>query len=162
MKKPVVIFCGLIFLSLIFTGCGGSDSEYRPCREILETLRDESEYGFDTVYSVGDETFDESFDNLYAFEKRLVDDSAIMFIEEGGLADEISIFHVIDSDDIKIVRDKLDLRIQSRLQIFEAYKPAEAGKVENAEVMVNGNYVALIISADNEMIEASIRKIIAN
>lgn len=152
---------GLILITALISGCGTDKAEVKPCKDILESLKENGDYGFDIVYTEGDENFDESFEFLYDFEKRLVDDSAIMFIEDGGYADEISLFHVKESGDVKIVREKLELRIESRLQVFNAYKPEEASKVSNAKVMVSGNYVALIISSDNEMAEADIRKIIA-
>ena len=52
-------------------------------------------------------------------------------------------------------------RIEDRKNQFSGYKPEEVYKLDNAIVMVQGRYVALIIGEDPQMLESGIREAIS-
>ncbi|MDD5927727.1 MAG: DUF4358 domain-containing protein [Firmicutes bacterium] len=113
------------------------------------------------MVSYGEELYEESFDNLYGIQYGDISDGAILYTEEGGLADEISIVRMNDNNDISIARQKMTDRIESRRKTFAGYKPEEVQKLDEASVIVQGNYVVLIISNSNDDFEAEIRRVIS-
>ena len=66
-----------------------------------------------------------------------------------------------ENGDVQVAKQKLQDRIEERRGAFAGYKPEEVYKLDNASVIVQGNYAALIISDDNEGFEAEIRRVIS-
>ena len=146
---------------VILTGCGSEDSG-ASCREILDGCKKIAPEGsFDTLVSYGEDLYEDSFDNLYGIQFKDISDGAILYTESGGLADEISIVCMKENGDVQVAKQKLQDRIEERRGAFAGYKPEEVYKLDNASVIVQGNYAALIISDDNEGFEAEIRKVIS-
>lgn len=157
---PLILMFSII--AAIFSGCG-KDSDYASCRDILDACRAiAGEGSFDTLVCYGEELYDDSFDNLYGIQFKDISDGAILYAEEGGLADEISIVCMKENKDVPVARQKLQDRIEMRRNTFAGYKPEEVYKLDNASVIVQGNYAALIISDDNESFEAEIRRVISD
>ena len=104
--------------------------------------------------------FPNNFDRLYNFSIKKIDDGAIAYASTGGYADEISIVYVDSDKDKKTVQGYFQARIQTRIQNFTGYKPKEVQKLENAKVIIQGNYVVLIICDNVENIETAIRQAI--
>ena len=69
--------------------------------------------------------------------------------------------YMTENGDVQVAKQKLQERIEERRNTFAGYKPEEVYKLDNASVIVQGNYAALIISDDNEGFEAEIRRIIS-
>ena len=165
-KKTVSALSLIMILMLaiatsLFSGCG-KDSGHASCRDILDACRKIAPEGsFDTLAAYGEELYDDSFDSLYGIQFKEISDGAILYIEEGGCADEISIVYMKENEDVSVARQKLQERIETRRNTFEGYKPEEIYKLDNASVIVQGNYAALIISDDNEGFEAEIRRVIS-
>lgn len=150
-----------MIITVMFYGCA-SDRAGAGCREILDACRNIAPEGsFDTMACYGEDIYDDSFDNLYGIQYEDISDGAILYTEEGGLADEISIVRMKKNEDISIAKQKLQDRIESRRKTFAGYKPEEVRKLDNAIVMVQGNYTALIISDNNDEFEAEIRRVIS-
>ena len=146
---------------VIMTGCGSEDSG-ASCREIIDGCKKIAPEGsFDTLVSYGEDLYEDSFDNLYGIQFKDISDGAILYTESGGLADEISIVCMKDNSDVQVAKQKLQERIEARRKTFSGYKPEEVYKLDNASVIVQGNYAALIISDDNESFESEIRRIIS-
>ncbi|MGN0735579.1 MAG: DUF4358 domain-containing protein [Anaerovoracaceae bacterium] len=163
-KKIITALVMIVMLAasfIIITGCSSDDSG-ASCRDILDGCRKIAREGsFDTLVSYGEELYDDSFDNLYGIQFKDISDGAILYTESGGLADEISIVCMKDNNDVQVAKQKLQERIEERRNTFAGYKPEEVYKLDNAIVIIQGNYAALIISDDNEGFEAEIRKIIS-
>lgn len=69
----------------------------------------------------------------------------------GGSPDEIAVFEMSSSDDIPAVKKMLEERVAGKKSTCEQY-PLAANYVymfDDNNVVVNGNFVALIICADN-------------
>ena len=163
-KKRITVFFMLTLvaaLALALSSCGEKGKE-AACRDILNACKDIAPEGsFDTLVSYGEDLYDDSFDNLYGIQFKDVSDGAILYTESGGLADEISIVCMKENGDVQVAKQKLQDRIEERRGAFAGYKPEEVYKLDNASVIVQGNYAALIISDDNEGFEAEIRKVIS-
>ena len=87
----------------------------------------------------------------------MIDDGAVLQTASGGVADEVSVLHLKKSEDVSIARQKLEARVTERRNQFNGYKPEEVYKLDNARVVVQGNYAALIVSDDADTIEAALR-----
>ena len=157
--------CVLLFALLVtvMSGCGSGDTAKGPsCADILNYVKDATEEGFDIVYDYDDKEYVDNFSFMYGVQWDMIDDGGILYTEKGGLADEISLMHLKDSGDISIAKEKLNDRIAERRNQFNGYKPEEVYKLDNANVMVQGNYVALIIGEDPAALEVEIRHAITN
>lgn len=165
MRKRLSVFlCLLLGLSLtsgLLSGCGSAHTG-AACLDIVKGCASVAEAGsFDTWASYGEALYDDSFSTMYGVQYDMLDDGAILYTGEGGLADEISVMHLKESGDVSIAKSKLEDRIIQRRKTFVGYKPEEVSKLDNAYVMVQGNYVALLISDDNTRFETEIRRIIS-
>lgn len=161
MKKKLVFVLALILAVSVFTACGGNDDNVK-CVDIVKACKDITPEGsFDEWYSYGEEAYDESFSNLYGVQYDMIDDGAILQTAAGGVADEISVLHVKKNEDVSIAQSKLSDRITERTSEFNGYKPEEVYKLDNARVIVQGNYVCLIEADDPDSIETEIRRVIS-
>lgn len=161
MKKKLVFVLALILAVSVFTACGGNDDNVK-CVDIVKACKDITPEGsFDEWYSYGEEAYDESFSNLYGVQYDMIDDGAILQTAAGGVADEISVLHVKKNEDVSIAQSKLSDRITERTSEFNGYKPEEVYKLDNARVIVRGNYVCLIAADDPDSIETEIRRVIS-
>ena len=162
MKKIfTVLLIAAVTLGLL-AGCGGSKNSGPSCTDILSKVRDSQESGFDTMYTYSDEEYKDNFDFMYGITWDMIDDGGILYTEQGGLADEISIVHLKDQSDISIAKEKFGNRIEDRKNTFQGYKPEEVYKLDNAKVIVQGNYVCLIIAEDSDLMETTIRDAVTN
>ena len=65
-------------------------------------------------------------------------------------------------NEVKIRKDKFTDRLEDRRNTFSGYKPEEVYKLDNARIIVQGNYVALIIAEDAGAMETLIRDAVTN
>lgn len=146
----------------IFCACGNSSTENVKCLDIVKACKNAASEGtLDEWYSYGEDLYDDSFDNLYGVQFDMIDDGAVLQTSSGGVADEVSVMHLKKSEDVSIAKNKLEDRITERRQEFSGYKPEEVYKLDNARVVVQGNYVALIVSDDADQVEAALRDTIS-
>lgn len=67
----------------------------------------------------------------------------------GAYPDEIAVFKMKSADDVNAVKSVLEKRVESQSATFKDYTPDEMYKIDGNNVVTSGNYVALIICADN-------------
>ena len=67
----------------------------------------------------------------------------------GAYPDEIAVFKMKSADDVNAVKSVLEKRVESQSTAFKDYTPDEMYKIDGNNVVTSGNYVALIICADN-------------
>ncbi len=161
MKRPIVLFFVFALVLVLLAGCGSSDGGDASCADILSYVKDNVSDGFDVVYSYNDSKYQDNFSFMYGITWDMIADGGIIYTEKGGLADEISIVRLKDQADVKIAKDKFTDRLEERKNQFGGYKPEEVYKLDNAMIMVQGNYVALIIGEDPASLEVLIRNAIA-
>lgn len=160
-KTALVLLAVIVGISM-FCACGDSGIENVKCLDIVKACKDAASEGtLDEWYSYGEDLYDDSFDNLYGVQFDMIDDGAVLQTSSGGVADEVSVMHMKKSEDVSIAKSKLEDRITERRQEFSGYKPEEVYKLDNARVVVQGNYVALIVSDDADQVEAALRNAIS-
>ena len=67
----------------------------------------------------------------------------------GAYPDEIAVFQLKSADDVADVKAMLEKRVEAQTATFKDYTPDEMYKIDGKNVVTSGNYVALIICADN-------------
>ncbi len=161
-KRLLFMFLCIALLLVCLTACGGGGHSGPACKDILTACSEVAAEGtFDTVVSYGEDLYTDSFPTMYGLDYDLIDDGAIIYTASGGTADEISIFHLKDQKDVSLARQKLAERQESRRNTFAGYVPEEVQKVDDARIIVQGSYVALLISDDNDAMETAIRTAIS-
>lgn len=161
MKKRQIWILMLILALCIMTGCAAGGANVK-CTDIVKACKAvTAEDSLDEYYSYGEELYDDSFSSLYAVRFDMIDDGAVLQTAAGGKADELSILHLKKNEDVQLARSKLSDRLSERMELFAGYKPEEVYKLENARIIIQGNYVALIVSDEADAIEAEIRRVIS-
>lgn len=67
----------------------------------------------------------------------------------GAYPDELAVFCMKSSADTAAVKEMLEKRLEKQSAAFKDYTPDEMYKIDGNNVVVSGNYVALIICSDN-------------
>ncbi len=67
----------------------------------------------------------------------------------GAYPDELAVFCMKSSADTAAVKEMLEKRVEKQSAAFKDYTPDEMYKIDGNNVVVSGNYVALIICSDN-------------
>ena len=72
-----------------------------------------------------------------------------------GTADEIAVIAVKDPEDVTEAADSLRAHVESRRKLFLQYGPAEAARVEKAQVFTKDQYAVLIICDDSPAVKTA-------
>ena len=78
-----------------------------------------------------------------------IDSYSAYICGSGAYPDEIAVFKMKSADDVDAVKSVLEKRVESQSATFKDYTPDEMYKIDGNNVVTCGNYVALIICADN-------------
>ena len=78
-----------------------------------------------------------------------IDSYSAYICGSGAYPDEIAVFKMKSADDVNAVKSVLEKRVESLSTTFKDYTPDEMYKIDGNNVVTSGNYVALIICADN-------------
>ncbi len=78
-----------------------------------------------------------------------IDSFSAYICGSGAYPDEIAVFKLKSADDVADVKAMLEKRVENQTATFKDYTPDEMYKIDGKNVVTSGNYVALIICADN-------------
>lgn len=78
-----------------------------------------------------------------------IDSYSAYICGSGAYPDEIAVFKMKSADDVNTVKSVLEKRVENQSATFKDYTPDEMYKIDGNNVVTSGNYVALIICADN-------------
>lgn len=150
MKKNLAILFAIV-LPFLLTGCAEP-----PAKAVdLTALGSEIETEIALPDSMEDITAGD-LQRLYGI------DSAqyVQFIGKittvGVLGDEIVVVEAVDADAVAGIQEKMENRYQAKRKEMEDYLPEEYEKINNGGVVTKGNYVALLVSSEQEKLEALI------
>lgn len=157
MKKLITVFA-LAALCVVFAlgsvACKGSD---KPANDVPSAVTTKSPAEiYNAVAAVA--KFDgmtvvptRDYTDIYGIDPAKVDSSVWYMSENPSLnADEVAIFKLSDETYAEQLSKLFKDRIARQLQVAETYSPAEASKLENAEVVVNGSWVYYCVGAEAE------------
>ncbi len=88
--------------------------------------------------------------NYYEIDAQTVDSFSAYICGSGAYPDEIAVFKLKSSGDAEAAKAALEKRVESQTKTFENYTPNEMYKIDGKNIVTNGSYIALIISADNK------------
>ena len=160
MKKRAIVFTLTAVLLLALTACGNQNDSVKCVKAVETALEKVKSADIDTTVNYDEDAYGENFERLYNFSKEQVDDGVIAYASSGGSADEISVVHVADSSDVNGIKKYMEARLEKRLQEFQNYKPEEVSKIENGKVVVQQQYVILVISNKADDIINAMREVL--
>jgi len=149
-----IAFC--LVTMFIFAGCNKADTlqkDVKSVRQILESVEDKA---FDETACFDDGIFRDNCKKLYGIDCSELADGGIMYVSDGGSADEISIIKMKENQERAV--QALEKRAEKRVRDFTGYKPDELAKIENAKIFGLNGFSVLIISDNAD----SLMKIIEN
>ncbi len=159
MIKKIRIFAVVMAIALVFTACSQTQSEGEtdtPAAQVappdLATLAD----NMHAAGTWGDELMlldPAVIPNLYEVGEGNVAEIFVYSSSTMSTAEEVAIFMAEDEESVAYIEEMIDLRLQSLQFAFEDYIPEEMPKIENAKVITNGLYVALIVADDTSAVE---------
>ncbi len=88
-------------------------------------------------------------DDFYEVDIDKIESYSAYICGSGAYPDELAVFCMKSSNDTTAVKDMLEKRVEKQTASFKDYTPDEMYKIDGNNVVVSGNYVALIICSDN-------------
>ena len=76
---------------------------------------------------------------------------------DGGTAEEIAVIKLKDAGKAAAMMDSLHQHMETRLGTFREYNPEQAPLAENAVIIHEGRYVALIVCEKNGLVQNAFR-----
>lgn len=147
-KKLSGLLCACLLLSL--SACGSAETADTETSwtvwQMAEAIRTSQEPQMEmTAIQPGDELYETYLTDSYGLDISGVEDGAI-FVAGGASAQEIAVLHI--TGDAGNAAEALRRYLEGRIGAFIGYLPEEAALLEGAEVVVRGNYAALLACAD--------------
>jgi len=144
---------------MLMTGCGSSDTGSSVSLSDLQTamLAADEQLPEMTVISGSDENASLNFTSLCDFDYENVEDYFYAYATD-GTAPEIAVVEVKDSLDIPELMDDLKEHVEQRKGTMEAYSPDQVTLVENYVLTSQDQYVTLIISPQNGLVQNAFKE----
>ena len=146
MRTLRSIFALTLAIALLLTGC-----TQRPQTSAKEV--DIAKLADDMLASltIDDDMMELNKDtivNLYEYDAESIDTFKVYASATMSTANEVAVFKAANSEGVEYIEEMLSLRIQTQKFNYENYVPAEMAKIENAQILKNGLYVAMIVNDD--------------
>ena len=141
MKKIRLFVLAAMLMSVLLCGCGSQAKEVN-LGSVLDSIEKQVTLPDNmTVMTADDLT------KLYGIDSSEYVQFAGMYTSVGTVSDEILMIEASGSvDDLKA---KVDERYRTKQNEMKDYLPDEYAKINECEVRVDGNYIAMFISADH-------------
>lgn len=128
-------------LCLSLAACGGEESKTIDINALAEELVNAATFGepmnsLDSSVALG----------LYGCAEGT---SVCAYAGTGATAEEVAVFDCGSSDTAAALVSSLTQRNETRISQYSSYNPTEVPKLESAVIMQGGQYVVLIVAADN-------------
>lgn len=145
MRTLKSIFALTLAMALLLTGCT------RPQTTTKDV--DVAKLADDMLASltIDDEMMELNQDtivNLYEYDAESIAAFKVYASATMSTANEVAVFKAANSEGVEYIQEMLSLRIQTQKFNYENYVPAEMSKIENAQILKNGLYVAMIVNDD--------------
>lgn len=156
--KKYISFVLLTAMLTVASACGTSNSSPSAETSISMDKLQESMLSADTTLpemtkiSSDDDQADLNFSYLSDLSYDLVDSYFYAYAAE-GTAEEIAVIKLKDKSDVSTMMQSIHDHIESRQGTFQEYDPEQAVLTEKAVVTRQGNYIALIISSKNGLVQ---------
>lgn len=158
MRKITKIIAALLVPAMLvsLTACGGNTSSTGTANSSVESSVNVSAPSDITKKIMEDIKFpsmaeikSDRLSTYYEVEAEKIDSFSAYICGSGAYPDEIAIFKMKSADDVNAVKAALDKRVESQTTTFKDYTPDEMYKIDGKNIIISGNYIALIICSDN-------------
>ena len=158
MKKITKFLAALLVPAMIIslTACGGDTSSTATENSSAQSSVNASapaditsKIMIDIKFPSMAEIKDDRLASYYDIDASKIDSFSAFICGSGAYPDEIAIFKMKSSDDVQTVKTVLEGRVEKQTTTFKDYTPDEMYKIDGKNIVVNGNYIALIICSDN-------------
>ena len=154
MKKKVLICISLIIILIIIGIIIFLNMKNENIQINIEELSEEifkSESFEDELIKVDSEMVM----NNYGFTNEEIK-QLISYQGSGATSEEILVLEVNDKSKLNNIKEKINVRLAERKEVFESYLPKEVYKIDNNILSIKGNYVILCISNDTNKVNTII------
>ena len=148
MKNKKIIATILMSLTLL-TACNSGGSE--ASASVSEMAKGVTECGVN--FNELAEVPTDKIANVYGLSEDDYSEASAYIAGSGGYADEVAIFKASSSDKVSTIEDALNKRLESRKKDFDGYVAEQYDILCDSEVITTGDYVCLIVCADNDTAE---------
>lgn len=147
MKRKMTALSLLLALVLLLSACSGGVKADKGLTEIFEEIKGQ----YPLAEMVEFTTIDQ-LDRNYGITEDMVDEFAGGKGSGDVTADEIVLIKAKDQQSVEKIAEKLDTRLQSKLNQNKNYNPKLAEIIEKCSVESRDLYVTLIIAEDAQKI----------
>lgn len=102
----------------------------------MSVLTSESEDGEDLFHYLSDLDYDKVDGYYFAY-------------AAGGTAEEIAVIRLGSESDVREATESLQRHVKNRVGLFQYYEPEQAEVAEDAQILTQGNLVALVICPED-------------
>ena len=162
-----VFICSLAAIGLVScAGSGGKDSTPSPSiatekpvnlnidvAELAKEMFESGDYT-DELSQLEDDMFDAVFQTV---DLQMLT-SKVAYVGSGASAEQIVVAEAKDEASANKVKEALSQKVKDDISQNEDYLPQEVNKLENPVLVVDGKYVILCVSNDNDKIEQILLK----
>lgn len=140
MKKIIAVVLMMVIAAMCLTACG---SKPAPAKEAdLNAVMASFNLGEDMMSLDADDLLD-------AYGIKSVDVKQFAAMTSTGLeCDEIVLIEAVDADAAGRIKTALETRYQAKVDQTVNYQPDQYAIIKECSVTTNGNYVAMIVSAN--------------
>lgn len=143
----VIVLGGLFLLKL--TNRTSTETDMTPSEIAASIIESQPEIKELLSLTKSDEEFHSYLTDYYMIDSSLIEDGVILYAD-GVDANEIAVFVLKDKKDANTIKEKLTKYIENRAKVFEGYAPVQAAMVKKGEIVINGNYLVLLICEDTK------------
>ena len=128
--------------SVLLLGCGSSSPVSVDTAALTTSLT--SAISYDNELS---ELSEEDITNYVTVEDGV---KGVMYMSSGSTAEEVAVFTAPDEATASTMKDNVQEFLNDQKTSFEDYIPEEAQRIDDAVLVVKGNYVILCVSGDSD------------
>ncbi len=128
--------------SVLLLGCGSSSPVSVDTAALTTSLT--SDISYDNELS---ELSEEDITNYVTVEDGV---KGVMYMSSGSTAEEVAVFTAPDEATASTMKNNVQEFLNDQKTSFEDYIPEEAQRIDDAVLVVNGNYVILCVSGDSD------------
>lgn len=145
MKKKniflkLVAICSMA--SVLLLGCGSSSPVSVDTAALTTSLT--SDISYDNELS---ELSEDDITNYVTVEDGV---KGVMYMSSGSTAEEVAVFTAPDEAAASTMKNNVQEFLNDQKTSFEDYIPEEAQRIDDAVLVVKGNYVILCVSGDSD------------
>ena len=128
--------------SVLLLGCGSSSPVSVDTAALTTSLT--SDISYDNELS---ELSEDDITNYVTVEDGV---KGVMYMSSGSTAEEVAVFTAPDEATASTMKNNAQEFLNDQKTSFEDYIPEEAQRIDDAVLVVNGNYVILCVSGDSD------------